>query len=202
MLSEGVELPLGAPATQAIARNKKVPNMTAGRAALIELMNRYLKGLLDPSITLLEVHKLMYFLQEAGEPLKLQFKPHHYGPYAENLRHVLNHLEGHYISGYADGGDDPAKELKLVPGAVEEAQAFLQQHPDTMQRFESVSKLVDGFETAFGLELLASAHWVMKYKNAETPEAVIQEVQRWNARKNKIFTPRQIEIAYRAVSGF
>ena len=176
MLSEGVELPLGAPATQAIARNKKVPNMTAGRAALIELMNRYLKGLLDPSITLLEVHKLMYFLQEAGEPLKLQFKPHHYGPYAENLRHVLNHLEGHYISGYADGGDDPAKELKLVPGAVEEAQAFLQQHPDTMQRFESVSKLVDGFETAFGLELLASAHWVMKYKNAETPEAVIQEV--------------------------
>ena len=32
--------------------------MTAGRAALIELMRRYLNGLLDPSITLLEVHKL------------------------------------------------------------------------------------------------------------------------------------------------
>ncbi len=36
------------------------PKMTAGRAALVGLMHRYLGGLLDPFVALLEVHKLMY----------------------------------------------------------------------------------------------------------------------------------------------
>ena len=44
-----------------------------------------------------------------------------YGPYAENLRHVLRDIEGHLISGYADGGDAPDKQLALVPGAVDDA---------------------------------------------------------------------------------
>ena len=48
---------------------RDVPNMTAGRAALVALMHRYLGGLMDPFVSLLEVHKLMYFMQEAGEPL-------------------------------------------------------------------------------------------------------------------------------------
>ena len=63
--------------------------MTPGRAALVGLMDRYLRGLLDPFISLLEVHKLMYFMQEAGEPLRLRLSKGPYGPYAENLRHVL-----------------------------------------------------------------------------------------------------------------
>ena len=63
--------------------------MTPGRAALVGLMHRYLGGLLDPFVTLIEVHKLMYFMQEAGEPLRLQYAKAPYGPYAENLRHVL-----------------------------------------------------------------------------------------------------------------
>ncbi|WP_298715914.1 hypothetical protein [uncultured Oceanisphaera sp.] len=54
--------------------NEQVPAMTAGRAALVELMRRYLGGLLDTVVTLLEVHKLMYFMQEAGEPLRLKYK--------------------------------------------------------------------------------------------------------------------------------
>ena len=63
--------------------------MTAGRAALVGLMHRYLDGLLDPFITLLEVHKLMYFMQYAGEPLRLNYTKGPYVPYSENLRHVL-----------------------------------------------------------------------------------------------------------------
>ena len=65
------------------------PTMTPGRAALLGLMDRYLAGLLDPFISPLEVHKLMYFMQEAGEPLRLRLAKGPYGPYAENLRHVL-----------------------------------------------------------------------------------------------------------------
>ena len=37
-------------------------------------MQRYLGGLLDPSVTLLEVHKLLYFMEYAGEPLRLEYK--------------------------------------------------------------------------------------------------------------------------------
>jgi O-acetyl-ADP-ribose deacetylase (regulator of RNase III) len=193
--------PKGAPENDRMVRNKEVPNMTAGRAALIELMNRYLQGLLDPSITLLEVHKLMYFMQELGEPLRLNYKKALYGPYAENLRHVLSRIEGHMISGYADGGDQPDKELSLVPGAVEEANKFLQKHPDTRKRFDQVSRIVEGFESPFGLELLATTHWVMKHESASTQEAIERQIYTWNDRKRQ-FSARQIALAAKVVKAF
>src|SRR5690606_2144595 len=98
---DGVEVkvyePAGAPVTEKMVRNREVPAMTAGRAALVELMHRYLAGLLDPIISRLEVHKLMYFMQEAGEPLRLRYKKAPYGPFAENLGHVLKAVEGHFV---------------------------------------------------------------------------------------------------------
>ena len=51
--------PRGAPDTDKMVHNRAVPKMTAGRAALVELMRHYLSGLLDPFVTLLEVHKLI-----------------------------------------------------------------------------------------------------------------------------------------------
>ena len=186
--------PHGAPATETMVRNRKVPKMTAGRAALVELMNRYLNGLLDPSVTLLEVHKLMYFMQEAGEPLRLNYQKAHYGPYAENLRHVLNAIEGHLVSGYADGGDSPDKPLQLVPGAVKEASVFLQDCSETRVRFDRVASLVDGFESAFGLELLSTVHWILKNESSNTIDEVVRHIYDWNDRKRK-FTHRQIALA-------
>ena len=109
--------PSDAPVAREMVVSREVPQMTSGRAALVGLMDRYLAGLLDPFVTLLEVHKLMYFMQEAGEPLKLRYQRAPFGPYAENLRHVLRAVEGHLIAGYADGGDAPNKQLALVPGA-------------------------------------------------------------------------------------
>lgn len=155
--------PKGAPKSDTMHHSRNVPAMTAGRAALVELMNRYVRGLLDPIITLLEVHKLMYFMQEAGEPLHLKYVQERYGPYAENLRHVLKAIEGHLVAGYADGGDAPDKPLILVPGAVEDANAFLEANTDTRSRFDRVGNLVEGFETPFGLELLATVHWIAKH---------------------------------------
>ena len=186
--------PEGAPAAEAMTHHREAPKMTAGRAALVELMRRYLAGLLDPFITLLEVHKLMYFMQEAGEPLRLTFQKGHYGPYAENLRHVLNEIEGHLISGYADGGDTPGKPLELAPGAVEDAAAFLQQHADTRGRFDKVSALVEGFESSFGLELLATVHWILQHESARSKDEVLRHTYAWNERKRQ-FTPRQIALA-------
>ena len=128
--------PGGGPVEVRPNRSTKAPKMSRSRAALVGLMDRYLHGLLDPFVTLLEIHKLMYFMQEAGESLSLKFQKAHYGPYAENMRHLLRSIEGHLISGYKDGGDAPDKELELVPGAVEVATAFLEQHPRTRERLQ------------------------------------------------------------------
>jgi O-acetyl-ADP-ribose deacetylase (regulator of RNase III) len=179
-------------------RQRNVPKMTPGRAALIELVRRYLNGLLDPTVSLLEVHKLMYFMQEAGEPLKLRYVKGHYGPYAENLRHVLQEIEGHFLSGYAAGGDAPEKELRLVPGADEDAQALLKSHPESMRRFERVSKLVEGFESPIGMELLATTHWVATRDRAQDSSIAIQHIYAWNERK-KQFSARQIEVALKVL---
>ena len=191
--------PAGAPASDTMTHSRKAPSMTAGRAALVELTHRYLGGLLDPFVTLLEVHKLMYFMQEAGEPLRLKFTQAPYGPYAENLRHVLHAIEGHLVSGYADGGDAPDKQLKLVPGAVAEATAFLDQHSATRARFDKVAELVEGFESPFGLELLSTVHWVVKHEPVSTLDDVVERTYAWNPRKRQ-FTPRQIGIAVNLLS--
>ncbi len=123
--------PNGDTSIEDMVRNREVPKMTPGRAALVELMHRYLAGLLDPFVTLIEVQKLMYFMQEAGEPLRLNYKKVPYGPYAENLRHVLNAIEGRLVAGNADGGDDPDNQLQLIPGAIDDATVFLEAHSET-----------------------------------------------------------------------
>lgn len=183
--------PVGAP--EKIQKTKQVPTMTLGRAALISLIDRYLKGLMDPVVTLLEVHKLMYFMQEAGQPLRLNYKKGIYGPYAQNLGHVLNHIEGHYLSGYADGGDAPSKEVELIPGAIEEAMKFLERDSETNSRFDKVADLVDGFETPFGLELLSTVHWVIKHDTTGRSD-LVEAIYGWNPHKQQ-FSERQIELA-------
>lgn len=185
--------PGGAPAS--MPASATAPDMTPGRAALVSLMDTYLRGLLDPTLTLLEIHKLMYFLQEAGQPLRLKYQRAPYGPYAENLRHVLKAVENHYVTGYRDGGDAPSKELALVPGALASAEALLAADDATRSRLTRVRELVEGFESAFGMELLATVHWLYAHEDppASTEDAV-RRVHDWGARKRQ-FTPRQIGLA-------
>ena len=174
--------------------SREAQKMTLSQATLIGLIDRYLSGLLDPFITVLEVHKLMYFMQVAGQPLKLKFAKTPYGPYAENLHHVLHAVEGHFISGYADGGDAPDRVLELVPGAVHDATAVLSQSHMAKRRFDRVADLVEGFESAFGLELLSTVHWVLEHENPATRDDLIALTHGWNERKKR-FSPRQIQLA-------
>lgn len=187
--------PSGDPAPKVGHRSTEVPSMTAGRAALVVLVNRYLSGLLDPFVSLLEVHKLMYFMQESGQALRLRYEKAPYGPYASNLGHVLKAVEGHLVSGYFDGGDAPNKPLVLVPGAVSESEAFLSDDGETRARFDRVAALVDGFETPFGLELLATVHWVATREGAGDAAAAAAQVYAWNERKAR-FSARQIRLAF------
>jgi O-acetyl-ADP-ribose deacetylase (regulator of RNase III) len=191
--------PKDGPKSEERTESRRIPSMTPGRAALVSLMDRYLAGLMDPFVTLLEVHKLMYFMQEAGEPLRLRYVPAPYGPYAENLRHVLQTIEGYYVSGYGDGGDAPQKLLQLVPGAIADAKTFLAAHPDTHARFERVAGLVEGFETPFGLELLSTVHWVATREDVGSDDELVARTYAWADRKRQ-YSPQQILLARRVLA--
>lgn len=191
--------PHGTPEHARGRKAKRKPRMTPGRAALLGLMDRYLAGMLDPFVSLLEVHKLMYFMQEAGEPLRLRMEKGPYGPYAENLRHVLNDIEGHYLTGYGVGGDAPHKTLELLPGAVEEARVALAKKPDTEQRLGRVAALVEGFESPFGLELLATVHWVATRERISSDNELAVKIYEWGSRKRR-FRPNQIALGSHVLS--
>ena len=191
--------PGGGPADGRANRSREVPEMTPGRAALVGLLDRYLAGLLDPFVTLLEAHKLMYFMQVAGEPLRLKFTKGHYGPYAENLRHVINSIEGHLLSGYSDGGDEPGKELTLIPGAIKDARELLSSREATKAHFDRVADLVDGFESPFGLELLSTVHWISSVDGVHGIDDVVGQTYEWNTRKRQ-FSERHICLAHKTLS--
>ena len=107
--------PGGAPEASTMPNRTERPKMTMGQAALIALMDRYLKGLLDPFVSLLEIHKLMYFLQAAGQPLRLQYEAKDFGPYAKNLRQVLIRLEKHYTQATATAKITRPRPLNCCP---------------------------------------------------------------------------------------
>lgn len=186
--------PTETPDPMVMSRTLEIPKMNESRAAMIVLMNKYLQGFLDPFISLLEVQKLMYFLQISGEPLKLRFEKDYYGPYAQNLSPVLRLLEGHYIDGYGDGGNNPTKSLSLIAGALDDANLVLKEHPNTLNNINKVSALVEGFETFDGLELLASAHWLINEHSPSSSDELADLFYEWNDNKKR-FSKRQIEKA-------
>jgi O-acetyl-ADP-ribose deacetylase (regulator of RNase III) len=187
--------PLGAPTAEEMVIGKKAPKMTVARAALIRLMRRYLAAVMDPYVSLLEIHKFMYFLQEVGEPLKLKYNKATYGPYAQNLRHLLTEIEGYFISGYADAEDNPAKQIELKTKAPEMAESYLVHHPDTKQRLNQVINLIEGFETAYGMELLATVHWLASKEDAVTADQIVSKFYAWNTHK-RIFKEADILLAW------
>lgn len=110
--------------------------------------------------------------------------------------HVLNAIEGYLVIGYEDGGDAPFKQLKLVKGALNDAQRFLENENETQKHLQRVSELVEGFESPYDLELLATVHWIVQREGVSSAEEIPRHVYAWNLRK-KQFTNRQIEIARR-----
>jgi O-acetyl-ADP-ribose deacetylase (regulator of RNase III) len=192
--------PVGAPDASHMTIWTNRPKMTAGRAVVLGLINRYLSTGYVYRLSLLEIQKLAYFMQRSGENLSLDFQPRAYGPYASKLRHVLNHIEGHFIVGFGDGSNRPDTQIHPLPDALQEAEELLASHADVNARFERISNLIEGFETPYGMELLSSVHWVAVEGNEAARVDVattIRGVHSWSRRKRDLFHADQIEIAWR-----
>jgi O-acetyl-ADP-ribose deacetylase (regulator of RNase III) len=191
--------PVGAPESAAMPNRTSRSRMTLGQAALVGLIDRYLKGLLDPFVSLLEIHKLMYFLKAAGEDLqRLTFQKGLYGPYSPDMRHALTRMENHLTRGFGEGSDDPTTPIELLPGAVESAAAFLTGMPETKERMTKVAELIDGYEDPYGMELLSSVHWMMEHEPSarDSADRAIVAVRNWNPRKRRLLKPEHLHIAW------
>jgi len=183
--------PQSTPPAEAMPVATRRPRMTRGRALMVKLISHYSQP--GYQLTKIEIQKLAYFLQEAGEPLRLSFVKHTYGPYAEALNHVMQDMEGHLTRGFGDRAGESS--VQLLPGAVEEADRFLTDDAGALDRLRRVAELISGFENPYGMELLATIHWVGKNDAQVAAEIsrITSEVQAWNARKKRVFQPEHIK---------
>ena len=171
------------------------PSMTRARALFLKLLGLY--GELGYDSTSLEAQKLAYFLQQSGEPLKLNFVRATYGPYAENLNHLVRRLDGHYLRGFGDRTRGRLAPLTLEPGALEAASSFLDGDPEATGHLRRLADLIHGFETPYGMELLSTVHWLLAedpLRSSDT-ESLTGAVAAWSDRKRRTFTVEHIKAA-------
>ena len=193
---------------QNVAQKKGVEKLTASRALIAELVRRY--WVLGMECSLLEIQKLAWFLERVIEkqnvtnPLKLEFKSNNYGPYADKLRHVLDALDGSYLKSDKRIADsDPLDVICFDDKKRDRVNAYLHSEAkDYLPALELTSKIIDGFESPYGLELLATVDWLIEKEGYEPKVDAIEQGlknwpagERWAARKAKLFDPRAISIA-------
>lgn len=186
--------PAGAPPADEMPVGSKKRAMTHGRAALLMLM-KYYRDSDWFRLSALEVQKMAYFLQESGENLNLTYVKAKYGPYAKQLNFVLQDMEGHYTRGYGDGTVAP--QIRVLDGAYEAATEFLSAHQETAERLRRVAKLLEGWETPYSLELLATVHWAMNKvePSLQDRDSICSFVASWTPRKAKLFKPSHVNRA-------
>lgn len=194
--------PAGAPAPSDMPVATPRPTLTRSHARLLVAMERYGQwaATLEPrgsGISHLEIQKLAYLIQEGLRvDLGLRFTRAHYGPYAQGLTTTISDMEGHQTLGYGDG-TDPVLDfvsIELLPGAIDEARAVLNE--EAAVPVDALRQLVDGYESPYGMELLATVHWAAHRVDPPTrdPEVVSERVTGWNLRKSRLFTPHHVRV--------
>lgn len=195
------------PQYQNVAKRAGVENLTPARALIAELVRRY--WVLGMECSLLEIQKLAWFLEREIQrlglpPLDLRFEAHKYGPYADRLRHLLDGLDGSYLHADKRISDaDPLDVIWFDDGRKSLVQSYLQSEAKAYApALEATAALIDGFESPFGMELLATVDWLLNCEGvAPTVPAVREGLQHWRAggeaaaRKNRLFDDRAVGIA-------
>lgn len=194
---------------QNVAKRTGVEKLTPARVLIAEMIRRY--WVLGIECTYLEVQKLGWFLERTihilgiEDPLKLDFKADKYGPYSDRLRHLLNGLDGTYL--HCDKRLSDATPLDTIwfdEARRRHVELFLKQ--DTSEPLNRVldatSKRIDGFESPFGMELLATVDWLLEREHREPNlNSIRAGLREWPAgkpaaeRKLQLFNDRLIALA-------
>lgn len=194
---------------QNVAKRTGTEKLTPARALIAELVRRY--WVLGMECSLLEIQKLAWFMERAIErmvpdqnPLKLEFKAHIYGPFTPKLNFVLDNLDGSYLHCDKRIGDaEPLDVIWFDDSRKDVVQTYLKtEATEYIEALEYVGNLIDGFESPFGMELLATVDWLLTRENAEPTVAGIRKaIRAWPAgeaaakRKLRLFDERSIGFA-------
>lgn len=193
---------------QNVAKKTGVNKLTPARALVAELVRRY--WILGMECSLLEIQKLAWFLQRVIEKqglkneLKLKFEANNYGPYANNLDHLLNALDGSYLKSDKRIPDcDPLDVIAFNDGKRKQVEVYLNSEgKDFLPALEKASEIIDGFESPFGMELLSTVDWLLEMEGCEsTLESIKNGISNWPAgkkwadRKLTLFDDRSLLIA-------
>jgi len=168
--------------------------MTLGRAVFLKAiatLETPFGGVLDR----LSLQKIAYFLQVLGVPFNLDFTKNLYGPYSEALKKAIVALEDDYklIAGFqAD------REAHVTPAGYAAAEDFLKNDEQSEAVIENLAKLVDGFETPYGLELLSTVHKVATSSNNEKSDIkrIISVMLALERNKRNVFPEDEIRLAF------
>lgn len=193
---------------QNVAKASGKENLTPARALVAELVRQY--WILGFECTILEVQKLAYLLENSilranvDDPLKLHFSANRFGPYAPNLMHLLNSIDGSYLQCSKRLADaSPMDVIWFKDEKKDLLNAYFKsegkQYRDVL---DHTSNLIDGFQSPLGMELLATVHWlVVKEKVAPTTASVQSGLDSWpggaeaGKRKKMLFSGRLIDAA-------
>lgn len=172
--------------------HSKVP-MTYPRAILLKALSD-LERYFDGSFDRISLQKIAYFLQALGVDFKLQFSRNLHGPYSETLKLAYVAMERRgMISGFLSG----ERQSHVTPSGCAVANEFLDQFETTANdTIDRLSKLVQGYESPYGLELLSSVHWLAHHEGHFPVEKIIQEMLGWSEAKRNKFSEDAIRTAY------
>jgi len=142
--------------------------------------------------------KLCYFLQLMGETqLDMDFKEGYYGPYSGKARFLLDAVNGYYIKGMEQMDAKPFEALELVPARKPEVEDYVIKRLTKTQKanLKKMLSLIDGFQTTYGMELLATVDFVRRKYKVSSPSAIAQHIEQWSDRKAQLFPIQHVEIA-------
>lgn len=174
---------------------RKEYGLTDARAMLLYALFQYER--LGEVATVFAANKLAYFLQKSGEPLRLQFVPYVYGPYAQAIEKVLYALNGKYLKGMEQMSVKPFEPLKLNYNRFPEVSSYVEKNLNQEQqgRLKNLFKVIEGFESSLSLEILASTHYLKSSDPELTEDQLFAKIQDWNQRKRNIIKKEYINIA-------
>lgn len=182
--------------------NKKTTNasLTPIRAMFVYAFHEYERA--DSSLNLLVAQKLAYFLQRLGEPLRLEYTKGWYGPYATNLNKVLQVINGTYIH-YEAQKDSPITRIQTVAERLPEIKEALEKLSEIQKyRLNKLLEFIDGFQTPFSLELLATVDWILKENPNLTPDEIYQQIGNWTKRKAELIKPHHVNVAFNHLKAY
>jgi O-acetyl-ADP-ribose deacetylase (regulator of RNase III) len=196
-------------AYQNVVKRHGVEKLTPARALMAEMIRRY--EVLGFDCSMLEAQKLAWFLSGAARRLSLpnpmadDFVASRYGPYSDKLRHLLDSLDGSYLTCERRVADArPFDPIRFRHDRRDGIAVYLTAPEASPYRpaLDAASETIDGFQSPHGLELLATVDWLNDDSGvALEADAMMAAIATWPGpegaaeRKARIFTRHHVDAA-------